>query len=185
MKAIILSSALLVSAGLATASAQTPSVSIHAAGGPTLVDTGHNLSAGLSFSPLSRVTFTLDAERTHLNSRITESEDPGGHRVTSSFRGGTMNAVTGSVRVSLFPEGRLTPYVLAGMGRGVSKPNVNEQFPTPVTNDAVFGFAGAGLSIPAGRHLSLFADARLMVGGEGNDGTLVIAPLRAGVNWRF
>ncbi len=184
MKAIILSSALLL-AGATAAGAQTPSVSVHAGGGPTLVDAGHHLSAGFAVSPWSRVTLIVDAERTHLNSRTTESHDYGGNRVTSSFRGGTMHALTGSLRVSLFPEGRLTPYVLAGMGRGVSKPTVNEQFPTPVTNDAIFGFAGAGLSIPVGGHLSLFADARMMVGGEGNDGILAIAPLRAGVNWRF
>lgn len=185
MKAIILSSVLLLSAGVAPSAAQTPSVSVHAGGGPTVVDTGYNVSAGLAFSPWSRVTLMVDAERTHLNTRTSESQDPGGHRVTSSFRGGTMNAVTGTVRVSLFPEGRLTPYVLAGMGRGVSKPNVNEQFPTPVTNDAVFAIAGAGLSIPLRDQLSLFADARMLFGAEGVEGILAIVPVRAGVSWRF
>ena len=185
MRVLLILTLLFLPAGAAPANAQTPSVSVHAGGGLTVVDTGHNLSAGLAFSPVSRVTLMLDAERAHLNSRVTASDTPRGEQVTSLFRGGTLTAVTGSIRVSLFPEGRVTPYVLAGLGRGVSRPNVNEHFPTPVINEAVFGMAGAGLSVPVGDRLSAFADARAMLGTEGIEGMIVVWPVRVGVSWRF
>jgi hypothetical protein len=184
--ALILSSVLLLSAGAVQAAAQTSSLSAHAGGGLTLLDAGHNLSGGVAWSPLSRVTLMLGVERTHLDSRVTTQTDgPGGHPITSRFRGGTLTAVSGTIRVSLFAEGRVTPYVLAGVGTGVSKPNVNEHFPTPVSNGVVFGMAGAGLSVPVRDHLSVFGDARMMVGAEGDDGLLAVAPVRVGVNWRF
>ena len=71
--------------GVASAQSVAPSVSVQAAGGPTLVDPGHHLSAAFGFSPLSRVTLFLDVERTHLSSRITRTEHS-----SSTFRGGTM-----------------------------------------------------------------------------------------------
>lgn len=185
MRVLLISSFLLLSAGTVSANDQTPSVSVQAGGGLTLLDTGHNLSAGVAFSPLARVTLLLGVERTHLETQATYGDTPIGPQVASVFRGGTMTAVSGTIRVSLFPEGRLTPYVLAGLGRGRSRPNVNEHFPTPVTNDATFALAGAGLSVPLRDRLSLFGDARMMIGAEGVDGMLVVAPVRVGVNWRF
>lgn len=184
MRTLLVLSSLLLSAG--AAGAQTSSVSAQAAGGLTLIDAGHNLSAGVAWSPLSRVRFMLGVERTHLDSRVsTHIDGPSGQPITSLFRGGTLTAVSGTIRVSLFPDGRVTPYVLAGIGNGVSKPNVNEHFPTPVTNRAVFGIAGAGLAMPVGDHLSVFGDARMMVGAEGREGMIAVAPVRIGVNWRF
>ena len=186
MRVIAILSSFLLLGVAARAEAQTPSVSVQAGGGLTLFDTGHNFSAGIAFSPLSRVTLMVEANRAHLNSRVTHTHEPGGRLVgTSAFRGGTMTAVTGTLRLSLFEEGHWTPYVLAGVGKGISRPNVNEQFPTPVTNDVEFALAGGGVSIPLREHLSLFGDARFMLGSSENNGLVAVAPVRVGVSWRF
>lgn len=167
------------------AGAQTPSFSVQAGGGVTLVDQGHNLSAGVVFTPLSRLSLIASVERTHLDTRIEYDDTPFGRQISSRFRGGTMTAVSGALRLSLFPEGRLTPYVIAGAGRGTSRPNVNEHFPVPVENGVGFVLAGAGVTVPLGDHASLFSDVRFMFGAEGDEGILAVIPLRAGLSWRF
>ena len=181
-------SVLAPSAASAQDSAQEsrPSFSVQAAAGPTLVETGYTFSAAAGFSPWSRVTFLLDVQRTHQNSRVTRTEAPG-YSSVSRFRGGKMTAVSGEARVSLFPPHRLTPYVLAGFGRGTSRPTVNEDFPDPVENDARFIFFGGGVHVPLWNRLSAFADARLLVGAEGSqaDGLLAMLPVRFGMAWRF
>ena len=163
----------------ARAQSPAPSVSIQAAAGPTLVDTGHNLSAAVGFSPISRVTFLLDVQRTRLSSRSTRNE-----RSSTEFRGGTMTAVSGEVRVGLWPARRVTPYVLGGFGAGTSRPTVNEAFPERVTNDVRFVFVGGGVHVPLRARLSIFGDARLLVGTEAGE-TLAILPVRVGIAWRF
>jgi hypothetical protein len=62
---------------------------------------------------------------------------------------------------------------------------VNSTFPTPVTNDARAVFAGGGLLLPFGPRVAAFADARMLVGAEGIEGIVAVAPVRAGVTWRF
>ncbi len=94
-------------------------------------------------------------------------------------------AVSGGVRVGFWPDRRVTPYVVAGAGAGVSRPTVNAEFPDPVTNDARFIFFGGGIRVSLADRLSLVADGRLQGGSEGNDGTLVLLPLRIGLAWRF
>ena len=182
---ILLAFLAIIPATAHPARAQTPSFSVQAGGGLTLVDEGHNLSAGVVFTPLSRLSLVANIERTHLDTQIIVSDTPFGEQVTSRFRGGTMTAVSAAVRVSLFPEGRLTPYVLAGAGRGASRPNVNEHFPEPVENGVGFVMAGGGLTVPLGAHASLFSDVRMMFGAEGDEGILAVIPLRAGLSWRF
>jgi hypothetical protein len=165
--------------GVVSAQSLSPSVSIQAAAGPTIVDAGHNVSASVAFSPVSRVTLLVDVQRTQLSSRTTRSE-----RGSSSFRGGTMTAVSGEVRVGLWPAHRLTPYVLAGFGAGESRPTVNEAFPDRVTNDVRFMFFGGGVHVPLQGRLSLVGDARLLIGAEAGE-TLAVVPVRVGIAWRF
>jgi hypothetical protein len=174
---VFLVSVLVPAAG--SAQSFSPSVSIQAAAGPTLVDTGHNVSAAVGFSPTSRVTLLLDVQRTHLSSRTSRNE-----RGFSTFRGGTMAAVSGEVRVAPWPALRVTPYVLAGAGAGVSRPTVSERFPDGVTNDARFVFFGGGVHVPVRERLSLFGDARMLVGNEAGE-LLAMAPVRVGIAWRF
>src|SRR5688500_5905036 len=109
------------------------SVSIQAALGPTMVDPGHNVSAAVGFSPVPRVTLLVDVQRTQLSSRFTRHERGG-----SAFRGGTLTAVSGEARVNLWPAGRVTPYALAGLGAGLSRPNANATFGDSGTNSARF-----------------------------------------------
>ena len=74
---------------------------------------------------------------------------------------------------------------MAGFAAGASRPNVNEVFPTPVTNGARAVFGGGGLLVPFGQRLTAFADVRMLIGAEGNEGIVAVAPVRAGVAWRF
>ncbi len=173
----VLAIALLLSA---PALARAQAFNIQAAAGPTLVDRGYSVAGGAGWSPWSRVTLTLDAERTVLSTRVTSDGRGGG----STFRGGAMVLGAAGVRVSLFPPHRLTPYVVAGFARGRSTPTVNDTFPDRVTNTVRAVFAGGGVQAPLGPHLAIFADARMQVGTEGGE-TLAVAPLRAGLRWRF
>jgi hypothetical protein len=182
----VLAVGVLVSFAIGRAEAQTSAVSVQAAAGPTLIDAGHNLSAALGFSPASRITLLGGVEQAHLASRTTYGEAPGGRRVvTSQFRGGTITAASAGLRVSLFPADRITPYVIAGFGIGVSRPTVNEAFPTRVSNDARFLIAGGGMDVPLRGRLSLFGDVRTFFGAEGVEGILAVVPIRAGMRWRF
>ena len=143
----VLSLLSLLVPAVANAQSSGPSFSLQAAAGPTLVESGYTVSAAAGFSPWSRVTFLLDVQRTVQNPRITRIDTPE-YSSVSTFRGGTMTAVSGEARVSLFPANRLTPYLLAGFGRGTSHPTVNEDFPNPVENEARFIFFGGGVHVP-------------------------------------
>ena len=131
----VLAIALLLSAPVF---ARAQAFNIQAAAGPTLVDRGYSVAGGAGWSPWSRVTLTLDAERTVLSTRVTSDGRGGG----STFRGGAMVLGAAGVRVSLFPPHRLTPYVVAGFARGRSTPTVNDTFPDRVTNTVRAVFAG-------------------------------------------
>jgi len=160
--------------------AASQSFEVHGAAGPTIIDAGHSLAAGAGFSPTSRVTVLVDVERTHLSSR----ERTDGRGGTAAFRGGTLTMGAAEVRVTLLGRDRFTPYGLAGVGAGVSRPNVNEIFPVPRTNAVRAVFFGGGIHVPLRPRLSIIADARMIVGAEAGE-LLAIAPLRAGLAWRF
>ena len=156
------------------------SVVMHASAGPTLVDRGYSGTAGAGWAPLSRVSLTFNLERTHLSSRL-QSDGRGG---VAGFRGGRLTLGTAELQVSLLGRARVTPYALVGYAAGVSRPNVTATFPTRVSNDVRAVFAGGGLQVPLRPTLSVFADARMMIGDEAGE-LLAAAPLRAGVRWWF
>lgn len=162
------------------APARGQSFDLHAAAGPTLVDRGYSVAGGAAWAPWSRVSLSFDVERTQLSTRVTTDGRGGG----STFRGGTLVLGAAAMRVSLFPSHRVTPYVLAGVAAGRSRPTVNRSFPEPVTNDVRALFAGAGVQAPLGARIAVFADARIQAGGEAGE-TLAVLPLRAGLRWRF
>jgi opacity protein-like surface antigen len=155
-------------------------VSVHGSGGPTLRDSGYSLAAGVGFSPTSKVTLMFGYDQTHLSS-WTRSDG----RSTASFRGGTLFQGTIEVQVAPLGRARLGPYGLAGVAAGRSKLNVNAVFPDPITNDVRAAFVGGGVHVPVRDRLSLFADARFMIGAEGIGGIVAVAPLRAGISWTF
>jgi hypothetical protein len=155
--------------------------SLQIAGGPLLKSGGgHTLSAGLGFSPFSRVDFLVNVERDHVPFR--RQTFSGSSGVT---RGGTLTAVSGELRLSLMPPHRVSPYAFAGMGGGMSRPTVNNEFPTPVKNDLRVVYLGGGLRVPISGGLTVFGDARVMLALEGDDGLMGVWPVRAGLSWRF
>jgi hypothetical protein len=164
----------------------TPSIAgaqsfvLQGSAGPTLIDSGYSLSAGLGFSPTSHLAVLFDMERTHLSSRVS-SDGRGGF---TGFRGGTLTLGSAELRVTPFGRGRIGPYGLVGFAVGKSRPNVNETFPDPVTNDVHAMFFGGGVHVPVKERVSLFADGRMMIGAEAGE-LLAVAPIRAGVAWRF
>jgi len=160
--------------------ARAQSAEAHASAGPTLVDRGHSVAVGSGWSPWSRLTVTLDIERTVLATRATRDGQGG----ESTFRGGTVVLAAAGARLALFPPGRVTPYLVAGVAAGRSHPTVNSRFPDAITNEARAIFAGAGVEIPLGPRLGVYADARMQLGGDGGE-VLALAPLRAGLRWRF
>lgn len=164
----------------AVSAANAQSLELRGSAGPTITDTGHSLSAGAGFSPTSRFTLGFNFERTHVSSRTSQR---GG--TFSSFRGGTLLLGSAEARLAPFGRDRLGPYGLAGFAAGVSRPNVNALFPTRVTNQVRVLFAGGGLQVPLNERLTLFGDARMMFGAEGVEGIVAVAPLRAGLAWRF
>jgi hypothetical protein len=160
--------------------AKAQSIAVQGSAGPTLSDGGVSLAAGIGFSPISRVTLLAQVERTEIFSRF--RDDGRGSR--SAFRGGTVTLGTAEVRAALRGRDRWSPYVLGGFGVGVSRPNVNETFPDRVSNTARVIFYGGGVHVPVRDRLSVFADARVMIGDEAGE-LLAIAPLRAGLTWQF
>lgn len=156
------------------------SFELHVSAGPTITDTGSSLAAGAGFSPASRLTIVFDVERTHLSSRT--SRDGG---VVSSFRGGTLLLGTIGLRVEPFGRNRFGPFGVAGVAAGVSRPNVNAMFPDRVTNRVGAVFVGGGVHVPFSTGMALFLEARMMVGAEGNEGIVAVAPARAGIALRF
>jgi hypothetical protein len=148
--------------------------------GPTVIDSGYSLAAGAGYWPSSHVAVLVDVERTHLSSRL-RSDGRGG---VAGFRGGTLTLAAAQVRVAPLGRDRVGPYGLAGFAAGRSRPNVNELFPDPVTNDVRAIFFGGGIHVPLKERVSLFADGRMMIGAEAGE-LLAVAPIRAGVAWRF
>ncbi len=151
-------------------------VSIQGAVGTHLKEGGNNGSVSAGFSPVARLELLVSAERSHWPTRVTRS---------AATRGGTTTFISGEVRFVPIPSARVSPYVLASAGRGVSRPNVNEIFPDRVTNEAwLLLFGGGGVRVGLTRRLSAFADLRFGIQGE-RDTIRLLLPVRTGIAWRF
>jgi hypothetical protein len=150
------------------------------AGGLTLRDGGTVLSAAFGYSPASWFEVLVNVERDHLPFQVTRYADG-----DSFTRGGTMTFGSAEMRFTALPGQRVSPFAIGGVGRGVSRPNVNAEFPEPVTNDLRVLYFGGGVRVRLRRGFSLLADARAMLALEGHDGIMGVWPVRAGVAWRF
>ena len=157
-----------------SSSAGDPKFSVQFTAGPTMIDGGHSLAAGVGFAPIPQLTFVGSVQRDHLNFR----DNP------FAFRGGTITTVSGEARYEPLPRLKVSPFVTAGMGWGESEPNVAGPFTNPITNRARTVFAGGGVRIPLNQQLSVIGEARLMLVEDGDD-VSGIAPLRFGIAWRF
>ena len=171
----------LVSPAVAAAQETGIGVSVQGAAGSHLGDGGDTQSIGLGIWFDERFGVVVNAERSHVPTDVTFYDD--GYAAT---RGGTTRFVSGEFRYVPITYKRLSPYVLVGAGRGVSRPNVNEFFPNPVSHDVMLVFPGFGVRVLLTEHLSAFADARFMFQSrEGEPDAGGFGPIRAGLAWRF
>src|SRR5688572_7342722 len=125
--------------------ARGQSFEFYGSAGPTITDAGHSLAAGVGVSPTPRLTLLVNVERTHLSSQVRREAGS-----TSYFRGGTYLLGSGELRFAPRGHDRIGPFAVAGFAAGVSRPNVNDVFPMPVTNGARAVFVGGGLLLPFG-----------------------------------
>ena len=165
---------------LAPVVATGQSFELYGSAGPTVTDTGNSIAVGVGVSPTSRITLGFAFERTHLSGRTSTFE--GG---SSAFRGGTFQVGTAELRFGPFARDGVRPYGLVGVAAGVSRPNVNEQFTSRISNSVRAVFFGGGVQIPLNGRLGAFVETRPMLGIEGDDGILAIVPIRAGMAFRF
>jgi hypothetical protein len=142
---------------------------------------GSMQSISFGIAPTRSLTLLVSAERSYISDTIELYED--GY---SSERGGTEQFVGAELRYAFFPSKRVSPYVLGGTGRGISRPNVNEFFPDKKMRGIQVLYYGGGVRIPVRSRLDAFVDARLMMAVEAkSDYFGVRLPVRAGVAWRF
>jgi hypothetical protein len=156
-------------------------VTVQGSAGPTITDAGYSVAAGIGISPISRFTMVFGVERTHLFSRFYND----GRGYSWGFRGGTYTLVSAEFRATILGRERVSPYAFGGIAGGMSRPNVNANFPNRVTNTAHALFIGGGIHVPVRDRISVFADVRMVFGAEGREGIVAYAPIRAGVAWRF
>jgi hypothetical protein len=166
---------------LAAAQGRGPGVWVHGAVGSHMGDGGDAESIGLGVAFTERFAVAVNVERSDVPSDVTFFPD--GY---SASRGATTRFVTGEFRYVPVTFARLSPYVVAGIGRGISRPNVDAFFPDRVTHTVSLVFPGVGARVRVTGHLSAFADLRIMFqsrAGEPDAG--VFGPIRGGVAWQF
>ena len=151
---------------------------IQAAAGSTL-EGGNTQSAAFGYSLNRHLTLLIGADRTHLPTRIEQHD-----RTFAATRGGTFTVLTAGLRVDFVADRRAVPYGLVGLGRGFSRPNVNDVFPDRVTNGLTTAFSGAGVRVALARNVDLFAEALGTLSTE-RDSVALSVPVRGGVMWRF
>jgi hypothetical protein len=170
-----------VSPAIAAGQGTHIAVSVQGAVGSHLGDGGDTESIGLGLAFGQRFGVVVNAERSHVPSDVTFFTD--GY---AASRGADTRFVSGEFRYVPVTYKRLSPYVIAGIGRGVSRPNVNAFFPDRVTHTVTLVFPGFGARVGLTEHLSAFADLRIMFqsrSGEPDAG--MFGPIRGGLAWRF
>jgi hypothetical protein len=173
-------SAFAQTGGQAASVPRQPHLSLEGAAGVQLGYDGSLQSASFGFAPTRSLTLLLNAERTHIPTKIRSYEHG-----SSVERGGTVQFLSGEVRYAFWSDRRVSPYVLGGIGRGLSRPNVNEYFPQGSKRTVEVIYYGAGVRIPLGSRFDAQVDTRFTAaGGDGSDGSIFV-PVRAGVAWRF
>lgn len=182
---VVLALGVPASAARAQEGAQTtapePRWTVEGAAGLQVYYDGSAQSVAFGFSPNRSLTVLVSAERTHIQDRVALYEY--GY---SAERGGTEQFVTGGVRYAFLTRRRVSPYVLGGIGRGISRPNVNEFFPDRKERNIHVLYYGGGVRIPVGPRFDAFVDARFIMSAEAaTDYFGVRMPVRAGIAWRF
>ena len=168
--------------GAAPGVAAAQNVAVQGAFGSHINGGGNSQALSFGVSAGERIDFLISAERSHLPTDVTRSDDG----VIGATRGGTTGFISGEIRFFPLnvPGPAISPYVLAGAGRGASNPNVNEMFPDRISNDATLLFGGGGIRVPLTGQLSAFADVRFVIHSE-RGSSILLVPVRGGVAWRF
>ena len=157
------------------------SVSVQGALGSHIGDGGDSQAVSLGVMFGERFGAVVNAERSHLPTDVTFFEN--GY---SASRGGTVTSISGEFRYVPITYKRISPYVLAGFGLGVSRPNVNKFFPDPVEHNVILQFFGGGGSVRVTEYASAFADFRvILLHRRGEPDAGIFGPIRGGVAWRF
>lgn len=162
------------------AAVSRPRLSLEGAAGLQMGYGGSMQSVAFGFAPTRSLTLLVSAERSHIPSKVEQYE----HGYFAE-RGGTEQFVSAELRYALFTSRRVSPYLLAGTGRGVSRLNVNAFFPGAVKREIRVGYYGAGVRIPLQKRLDAFVDTRFLVTGDEGAEVGLYFPVRAGVAWRF
>ncbi|MCC7007678.1 MAG: hypothetical protein IT184_02570 [Acidobacteria bacterium] len=156
-------------------------LSLEAAAGPQISYVGSTVSAALGFAPTRRLSLLVTVERSHVRDEIEQLED--GYAFE---RGGTETFVSAELRYAFLAERRVSPYVVGGAGRGVSRPTVNEFFPDANERNIQVIYYGAGVRVPLAPRIDAFVDARFIMALEAvSDYFGVRFPVRGGIAWRF
>lgn len=165
----------LVSPAVAAGQGTGTRLSVQGSVGTHINDGGDSQSISFGISPTAHLDILISAERSHWPTEV---------KASSATRGGTFTFISGEIRLLPVTFGRVSPYVLASAGGGLSRPNVNEFFRDPVTNGAWVLFGGGGVRVAATERLGVFADMRVGIQGE-LDTIRLLLPVRGGVAWRF
>jgi hypothetical protein len=156
-------------------------LSVEAAAGPQISYVGSTVSAAFGFAPSRSLTLLLSVERSHVRDEIERFDD--GYAFE---RGGTEVFVSAEVRYAFLARRRVSPYVVGGTGRGISRPSVNEFFPDANERNIHVIYYGAGVRMPLGPRIDAFADARVIMAAEAaSDYFGVRLPVRGGITWRL
>ena len=154
-------------------------LNVNVAAGSHLHEGGNLQAVSLGYTQWRGLTVLLNVERNHVATRIRRY--PNGF---SAARGGTLTFLSGEVRYAVWHHKRVSPFGFAGVGYGLSRPNVNDLFPNRVTNTADVVYVGGGMSFQPTDRLGVWADAKFqLMAGRQEIGAL--RSVRAGVTWRF
>lgn len=156
-------------------------VSVEAAAGPQVAYVGSTVSAAVGFAPTRNLTVLVAVERSQVRDKIEQFAD--GYAFE---RGGWEMFVSGELRYAFLADRWVSPYVVGGAGRGISRPSVNEFFPHPNERTIQVIYYGAGARVPLGPRFDAFVDGRFIMAVESKtDYFGVRFPLRGGIAWRF
>ena len=156
-------------------------LSLEGAAGLQVSYRGSMQSVAFGFAPTRSITLLVSAERSYVQDEIDIYEN--GYDFE---RGAKEQFVSAELRYAFLLTKRVSPYVLAGAGRGISRANVNEFFPEKNDRDIHLFYTGAGGRIPLRPRLDAFVDVRFIMELEAkSDFFAVRFPVRAGIAWRF
>lgn len=158
-----------------------PRWSVEGAAGFQVYYEGHAESVAFGFSPNRSLTVLVSAQRVATDDRSGQYQE-----WYLPERGSTEHFVGGEVRYAFLTRWRMSPYVLGGIGRGISRPNVNAFFPDRKERQIHTLYYGGGVRIPVAARFDAFVDTRLIMSAEAaSDYFGVRMPVRAGIAWRF